>query len=267
MQIIQISPGEWRFREPRKVGKLMEKFHGALDLCTQDKIAQAEKLLRAIIDECPEHIDALHHLAIIQGEHGKRQDNFLLEQEAVKVGLNCFPQEFTLGVDLLEWGWLENRPFLRAYCGLGLAYQDRGELEEARSIFLNLLEMNPDDNQGVRALVIECHFALNEPEKVLDVCAIYPDDTLPEVLYGKPLALLQINRPKKARKALKEAINLLPMVAEELIKKQHVEIKGRMDGYVVYGGEDQAYEYWEGSGTYWEQTPGALELIKEHMSA
>ncbi len=267
MQIIQVSPGEWRFKEPRKVQRLMEKFHGALDILDTGQIAQSERLLRSIIGECPEHIDALHHLAIIQGERGKRQDSFLLEQEAVKVGLNCFPKEFTLGVDLLEWGLLENRPFLRAYCGLGLEYQNRGEVEEARSIFLNLLAMNPNDNQGVRMLAVECHFTLSEPEKVLEVCAKYPDDTMAGVLYGRPLDLLQIDKLEESRRALIEAIGILPLVAVELIKRRHTKPEGFTEEYIIHGGKDQAYLYWKRSGAFWDYTPGALELIKKHMSA
>jgi len=38
-----------------------------------------------------------------------------------------------------------------------------------------------------------------------------------------------------------------------------------MDGYVTIGGKDQAYEYWDTNKEYWNNTPGAIEFIRQFV--
>jgi tetratricopeptide (TPR) repeat protein len=64
----------------------------------------------------------------------------------VEIGKSCFPKNFSPGKDRLEWGFLENRPFLRACHNLGLLYLERGNAEKALSVFEDMLAMNPNDN-------------------------------------------------------------------------------------------------------------------------
>lgn len=61
--------------------------------------------------------------------------------------------ELSLGADfdgLLEWGLIDNRPFLRCMHGYGLCLWRLGRYEEAGRIFEKMLRLNPSDNQGVR---------------------------------------------------------------------------------------------------------------------
>ena len=55
------------------------------------------------------------------------------------------------------------------------------------------------------------------------------------------------------------------MVAQELVKSQHTEPKKRHPGYVTHGGPDQAYYYWMEQGQHWEDTPGAIEFVKNGL--
>ena len=129
------------------------------------------------------------------------------------MGLVCLSEEFEMGRDLLPWAMLENRPFLRACHGLGLEYVERGEIEKALEMFNNILAVNPNDNQGARALVIDCYLCLNRPSDVLAVCDQYPGDGLEQVIYGRALALFQLGRRAEAEEALNDAIEFLPRVA------------------------------------------------------
>ena len=54
---------------------------------------------------------------------------------------------------LLEWGHVDNRPFLRCVHGYGLCLWRLGRNEEAMGVFNRMLSMNPSDNQGVRFLI------------------------------------------------------------------------------------------------------------------
>ena len=150
-----------------------------------------------------------------------------------------------------------------AYDGLGLVYLEKKEVEKALSIFNNLLALNPNDNQGVRDLIVECNFALNRPEKVLRVCDKYPDDAMAHISYGRPLALFQLGKRDEAEKAMKNALKYLPLVAEELIKTKHKKPEGMMNGYITMGGPDEAYDYWKRVGKYWGDAEGAIDFVKE----
>ena len=77
--------------------------------------------------------------------HRKRQ--FVHYEVGLRIG------ELSLGPDfdgLLEWGFIDNRPFLRCMHGYGLTLWRLGRFKEAQQIFERMLWLNPSDNQGVR---------------------------------------------------------------------------------------------------------------------
>ncbi|HRZ34881.1 MAG TPA: hypothetical protein P5534_00785 [Candidatus Paceibacterota bacterium] len=55
--------------------------------------------------------------------------------------------------DLLPWGYINNRPFLRCMKGFGLCLWRLNRFAEAEHVFDRMLGLNPDDNQGVRFLI------------------------------------------------------------------------------------------------------------------
>ncbi len=226
---------------------------------------RAEGVLRDVIDSYPEHIDAIHHLAVILDRGRRKEEAKQLWEQAVDLGKKCFPTNFKPGEDKLEWGWLENRPFLRAYYGLGLVFLREERFQEALNVFKDIINLNPNDNQGARALVIECYLALKNPEGVLSVRKQYENDCMVDTVYGEVLALFQLNRLAEAKKALKEAIKYSPLVAKELVKLKHPPVTPSSSYGVAVGGPDEAYEYWESCGKFWEETEGAVEFIKNNM--
>lgn len=64
--------------------------------------------------------------------------------------------EVSLGGDftgVLQWGHINNRPFLRCMHGYGLCLWRLGRFGEAMHLFNRMLWLNPSDNQGVRFLI------------------------------------------------------------------------------------------------------------------
>ena len=53
----------------------------------------------------------------------------------------------------IEWDIIENRQYLKAMHGLGLIYWREGNFEEAKKLFMLMLRLNNNDNQGARYLV------------------------------------------------------------------------------------------------------------------
>lgn len=263
LKLEEVYPNEWVFKYPESTFQLDDKMYEGVDLMGEGEANKAVKIFRSVIKEFPEHIDAHHHLAMVLANLGRKEESLQLWEKAVDIGMQCFPENFTIGKALLEWGQIENRPFLRAYDGLGLAYLAKGEIEKARPIFDDLLALNPNDNQGIRALLVECNFALNNPEEVLNVCDKYPDDAMAETLYGRSLSLFQLGKKEEAEKTMREAIEYLPVVAKELMKKRHRKPQSMMEGYITSGGPDEAYDYWKSFGKYWDETEGAIDFLKK----
>lgn len=258
----EVGPREWQFEFPRLLPEVHDRFDEALECMDQGELRRAEGMLQPLVDEFPEFIDARHHLALVLDET-RRPAKALREWErAVTTGLAALPPTFSFEQDKLEWSWLDNRPFLRAYAGLGTAHQGRGLTGEAFTIFENLLNLNPSDNQGVRALAIDCSLASRRPLKALELCERYLDCGDEYVLFGRALALHRLGRQRESRSAAKAALASYPLVGEELLKSRHPRPRESTPGYVTMGGADQAYYYWHMFGKHWEEYPGALELLK-----
>ena len=104
-----------------------------------------ELIMRALFADL-RCIDAHVHLGNQEFDHNP--ERALVSYEiGVKIGELSLPQDFT---DMLPWGHLYNRPFLRALHGYGLCLWRLGKPEQARQVFERMLSLNPNDNQGVR---------------------------------------------------------------------------------------------------------------------
>jgi len=263
LKLSRVAPHEWEFVYPNIYADLMDEFHAGCELYEEGDLDEAEKVFRAVLTQMPDHLDALHHLALVLSERNLLGEARDLWEQAVRIGHKAFPQGFQPGKDRLEWGWLENRPFLRCLRGLALATYNDGEIEEALRLFQELLSLNPNDNQGVRAMAEEALFKLGRFEDALEIAKQYPNDIMPETLYGRALALFKLGQRQEATVALQEAIEYLPLVAKELLKTKHRLPRTARPNMVTVGGADEAYYYWEDWGQFWEEDSEALEWLRE----
>lgn len=264
--VLPMGEGEWQFEYPRISWEVMETFHEALEYWRVGEYGVAEGMYRELLNAYPEFIDVHHHLALVLNETDRSQEAFQVWQQTVALGLRSLPETFVMGRDQLSWLFLENRPFLRACHALGLEILARGEVEEALEVFDNILAMNPGDNQGVRALVVDCAFRIGSPQDVLALCDQYPGDGMEQLMYGRVLALYQLEHLDEAAEALVWAVELLPLVAQELIKVRHRRPENLFPDRVIWGGADQAYYYWQEQGHYWKDTPGAIAFVRERLA-
>jgi tetratricopeptide (TPR) repeat protein len=262
----RVGPREWQFHASAAYRKATDRFYTGCERLEEGRVPEALAIFRDLLQRYPGHLDVRNTLARQYEETGEFDRAKALLQEAVALGRQAFPPTFRAG-DLLEWGWLENRPFLRCLCSLGLVYEREGRLEDAWAIYRELLSLNPNDNQGVRALAVTVLLALKRPDEVIKVCAAYPEDMMPEIAYGRALALFQLGRDTDAAHALQEAIQWLPLVAKELLKPRHRRPKSAMPGFITMGGADEAYDYWQRNGRFWEETDSALSWLAKMVRA
>jgi len=262
LKLSRVAPHEWEFVFPDAYNDLMDEFHSGCESYEEGNLDEAEKVFKMVLAQMPDHLDAIHHLALVLSERDLYDQARDLWEQAVRIGRKAFPQDFELGKDRLEWGWLENRPFLRCLRGLALARYKEGQIEEALRLFQELLSLNPNDNQGVRAMSQEALFELGRLEDALKLAEQYHNDVMPETLYGRALALFKLGRQREATAALREAVKYLPLVRKELLETKHHLPRTVRPDMVTCGGADEAYYYWEHWGRFWGKDPEALEWLR-----
>ncbi len=252
------SETEGEFLWSKSRNKIFERFYDADEITEPDT---AINELQKIINDDPEFIDAYNSIGWWELSLRNYGNAFHCFMNAFKIGDKLIPKNYN---GRIIWGILSNRPFLRSMHGLGLTYLFMQEWDKSSKIFKKILRYNPNDNQGIRALAIQSYLAQGKFEDVLNICKMYPEDIMPDTLYGAVLANYRLDRIKKAEEALKKAIEFSSNVAKELLKKKHKQIESELPGTVSAGGVDEAYEYWQRVGHYWTD-PEIMKFIEDGL--
>lgn len=260
-KLVEISPHTWLFQHdhPESIDDMLDS---ALEMLEVGKLAEAEQVLRDLLFVHPEHMDALHHMALLYAQTGRRLESYLCTREAVRLGLAAIPPAFSWLTSRMYWEHLENRPFIRAYHTFGLALHHEGRSTEALEIFARLESINPEDNLGVRYLLMQSYLDTADWQAALAVSQRYPNDAGPDIAYSRAIALVQLGQNEEALECLKTAIYHSPSVARELLKPKHVRPKAELPGYMLLGGEEQAFDYWERNRVHWAKNTEVFKLLK-----
>lgn len=249
LKLEQVDKNDWQFVWPRSSDKATELFYEALDYADAGKFDKATQLLNKAIELFPEHIDVLNHLSMFSRN---KKEAVELNEKAVNIGLNCFTEKFNEN-SLLEWGWTENRPFLRAYHNKGLIVLNQGKTDEAIKLFKQIISWNPNDNQGIRDLLADIYINNQKWEDMIKLSKKYPDDYDPSMNFGLALALYKKNEKEKAVQQLKKAYKNFPLCGKILLLENPKEPKPIMPGCISVGGPDQAYEFWKEQAKAWKE--------------
>jgi tetratricopeptide (TPR) repeat protein len=107
----------------------------------------------------------------------------------------------------LFWGILETRPYMRARHGLAQALWDKGLRDEAVEHYQEMLRLNPNDNQGIRYLLIDCLLALGSDERAARLIKRYKNDGAAAWSWSRALLAFRRNGDcPESRSALSQAI-------------------------------------------------------------
>ena len=135
------------------------------------------------------------------------------------------------------------------YFGKEFAEFNKKRLENIRNI-INKIEniLEREINKGIRALAIHCYMALGEFNNILKFCSTFPNDTMPETMYGRVYALNNLEKLEEAEIALKEVLYQLPLVAKELISTKHKLPVNNFTNNILVGSKEEGIEYWNRIG-------------------
>jgi len=236
-----------------------DQFDGALDQREAGAITAAKyiKILKALVERHPHFIDGHAHLG-----------NALMEEGKPKLALQAWLRGFDLGeralpagfAGLIEWGFLENRPFLRAAHGAALGHSRLRQHREALAILERMLAWNPNDNQGVRYLIGSEYLRAGETEKaeriLADEAAGYPP-----LHYELALLHLRAGGFVAAATSLRRGFVANGYIAEMLCGNPDPAPLAIWHGS-NFAEPETARDYLELGGDLWRRTPGAIAFLR-----
>jgi tetratricopeptide (TPR) repeat protein len=185
-----------------------------------------------------------------------------LLQRAQQILTNAVPAEDGRA---MPWVLKENRAALRLLFRLFLLQEERGDTTGAAATMEDLLRLNPDDNHGVRAELMNHYLRHGEDERALALASRFPNDLLADLAYGEVLALYRMGQQEDAEQALRGAVGRLPRIPHYLTRKR-VRQPALSPDAVKPGDDDQAWLYREAMRDVWAAEPGVLAWLKKQTA-
>lgn len=220
--------------------------------------ARRATLAREALAVSPDCADA--YLLLAEETSSSVEDACELLEQGVAAGERALgPEPFQEDVGHF-WGLIETRPYMRARAALAETLWALGRRDEAVEHQLDLLRLNPNDNQGVRYRQAEWLLWLERYDELDELFAAYEDDDAAAFVYTKALAAFRRQGDStQSTQLLVEARRLNPHAPAYLSGRK--QLPARLPDYVGFGDASEAVDYAAGAKALWETVPGALAWL------
>jgi tetratricopeptide (TPR) repeat protein len=162
------------------------------------------------------------------------------------------------------WGILETRPYMRSLEGLASTLWVLGERTDALAHYRRILELNPNDNQGVRYELAGCLLEEGLDEELGELLGQYEEEASAFWLYTRALWRFRTEgATEQATTELKEATATNPYVPLYLLGRKNLLAQG-LPELIGLGDESEAVSYFARALPEWLKTPGAVEWLREN---
>ncbi len=152
------------------------------------------------------------------------------------------------------WGWLGTRPYMRARAGVAITLLLLNRDEEAIEHINAMLDLNPNDNQGMRYVLMAALLQRMDFDAVRALLDRYGDED--SMQFSLTRALLLFREGGDAQACVAQATewnkHVVPMLTGQVAL-----IRPDLDMMIV-GGPDEAAQYVIEYGSAWRKTDGAL---------
>lgn len=214
---------------------------------------RAVQAFRQVLQEDPAHADAYNHLGIAAMEEGRLDEAERHFRAAIEGG----SRHIEVAGGLLEWGNLENRPYLRAHGNLALVLRRQARWAEAAAVHERMLGFNPHDHQGVRYLLGEEFHRLGDRRRALAAYETADGDAC--AAFGLGLLLLEEGRTDEADRALLNGMAENRYVAPMLLAQRWT----RLDGWHETNVAEPEHAAWiaESTADLWRSKPGCIDHL------
>lgn len=163
----------------------------------------AAKLARQALAISPDCADAYNVLAEVEARTS--EEAYELYRTAVETGERSLGQAFFEEHKGHFWGMLETRPYMRAQQGLAECLCSMGREDEAITHYEALLELNPNDNQGIRDVLLGCYLKRGNDVGAARLYEQYPNDGMASFIWTNVLVKFRRGNLDEACEALQVA--------------------------------------------------------------
>lgn len=202
------------------------------------------------------------YVLLAEEEADTLQRALTLYQEGVAAGERALGKKFFKEYAGHFWGLLETRPYMRARQGLADVLWRLKRREQARGEYVEMLRLNPGDNQGIRYLLLALLLDMERGPEAEELLKQYRGDWSAVWQYTR--ALLEFRKhgaSARANKALDDALEENPHVPAYLTARKR--IPNRLPELIGMGDANEAISYAADHLNYWRRTPGAIEWLSE----
>lgn len=226
--------------------------------------AKARKLVLQALKLNPENVRALTFMG---DEAGSEEDTIKFYKQAMDAGSKQLGEQYFKENKGHFWGMNETRPFMTAKLNYANTLAGLDKSEEAAKEYAELIELNPNDNQGVRYNLAGILLYHKNYAAYLKLYTKFKNEYTANWLFNYALLLFATEGPTpKANKALIEANKQNAHVL--MFMTQRKKITADLDeGFYSPGDEREAAYYLLDNFKNWMDLPDSVEWILTFMDA
>ncbi|WP_052389331.1 hypothetical protein [Belnapia moabensis] len=157
------------------------------------------------------------------------------------------------------WSVIETRAYMRARQGLAIELRRQGMAAEAIDTLRGSLALNPNDNQGLRYILLDWLIEAGADAEAAALHQAYHEDDSAAWHYGAVLLAFRQGGEAKAAEALPAALENNPHVPGLLLGR--VPMPADSPEFYSPGDADEAVVYCETGAAGWRAAPGALDWL------
>ena len=223
---------------------------------------QAAALARRALEMFPDCADAYTVLA--GAEARSAEEARVLYEHGVDAGRRSLGQAFFDEHRGHFWGMIETRPYMRARQGLADCLWALGRKRESLAHCEALLELNPDDNQGIRHGLLSRYLALGNDIGAARLFRDYAHDASAAFLWSRVLLDLRRGDQVAAKEHLVLAMHGNPHVAGFFAGKRKP--PARLPAHYSPGDRNEAALYIANFAEAWLASPDAMDWLTDQLA-
>jgi tetratricopeptide (TPR) repeat protein len=223
--------------------------------------AQARKLAKRALAKDPDCVDALVALTGLDATSPKQAIAGL--QKAVAAGERSLGAKFFKENKGDFWGLIETRPYMRARYRLAEMLHEAGLYRDAIAHYEAMLELNPNDNQGVREPLLGLYLLTEDIAGAGKLLKKYKHDISAAFGWGRVLERFLAGDRVGAAKALKTARKQNRFV--ELYISGQKPLPSEMPEYYAMGSAEEAIVSMESLAQAWTTHPEAMFWLLDRL--
>ena len=224
-------------------------------------IPKGKKLIKQALELDPDNADAYNYLARVEMDVDKA---LALYRKAIEAGERSLGEKFMEEEKGHFWGLIETRPYMKAKAGLADCLYAKNRINATIEVYREMLELNPNDNQGVRYLLSTLLLNKKDLSDYELFIKSYEGDDSAVWYYNNALYhFKKMGQSAKSDKELLKAYKFNKHVVEYMLGLKEMPLE--MPPFIGRGDENEAISYVLGTLTIWETTDGAMGWLYEFM--